>query len=176
MGGAPANDVDLNAFILRRTPYAIGFVLIVTYVVLFQMLRSVLLPLKAVVMNLLSISASFGALIWIFEEGHLASLLRFVLATFGGSDTVGFAPTLQESLDQVFAGDAGAETGEEPGEPTEEPTVEPTSEPSLGTIVGESLPIPALPPLPWLSFACPEIGLRMVSPTPYPSQCPPYGS
>jgi RND superfamily putative drug exporter len=75
--GAPANDVDLNAFILRRTPYAVGFVLVVTYVVLFAMLRSVLLPFKAVVMNLLSISASFGALIWIFEEGHLAGLLRF---------------------------------------------------------------------------------------------------
>ena len=41
------------------------------------MLRSVLLPLKAVVMNLLSISASFGALVWIFEDGHLAWLLRF---------------------------------------------------------------------------------------------------
>ncbi len=77
VGGAPANDVDLNAFILARAPYAIAFVLLVTYVVLFAMLRSVLLPLKAVVMNLLSISASFGALVWIFEEGHLAGLLRF---------------------------------------------------------------------------------------------------
>ena len=77
VGGAPANDVDLNAFILRRAPYAIAFVLAVTYVVLFALLRSVLLPLKAVVMNLLSICASFGALVWIFEDGHLARLLRF---------------------------------------------------------------------------------------------------
>jgi putative drug exporter of the RND superfamily len=77
VAGAPANDVDLNAFILRRAPYAIAFILVVTYVVLFAMLRSVLLPLKAVVMNLLSIAASFGALVWIFEEGHLAALLRF---------------------------------------------------------------------------------------------------
>lgn len=75
--GAPANDVDLNAFILRRAPYAIGFILIVTYVVLFAMLRSVLLPLKAVLMNLLSICASFGALVWIFEDGHLVRLLHF---------------------------------------------------------------------------------------------------
>jgi RND superfamily putative drug exporter len=41
------------------------------------MLRSVILPLKAVIMNLLSIAASFGALVWIFEEGHLTWLLSF---------------------------------------------------------------------------------------------------
>lgn len=77
VGGAPANDVDLNAFVIARAPYAIAFILVVTYVVLFAMLRSVILPLKAVIMNLLSISASFGALVWIFEEGHLAGCLRF---------------------------------------------------------------------------------------------------
>ncbi len=77
VGGTPANDVDLNAFILSRAPWAVGLVLVVTYLVLFVMLRSVLLPLKAVVMNLLSIAASFGALVWIFEEGHLVWLFGF---------------------------------------------------------------------------------------------------
>ena len=77
VGGAPANDVDLNAFILARAPYAIVFILVVTYVVLFALLRSVLLPLKAIVMNLLSITVSFGAMVWIFEDGHFAHLLRF---------------------------------------------------------------------------------------------------
>jgi RND superfamily putative drug exporter len=77
VGGAPANDVDLNDFILARAPGAIAFVLAVTYLVLFVMLRSVILPLKAVIMNLLSIAASFGALVWIFEEGHLTWLLSF---------------------------------------------------------------------------------------------------
>jgi RND superfamily putative drug exporter len=77
VGGAPANDVDLNDFILARAPAAIAFILAVTYVVLFAMLRSVILPLKAVIMNLLSIAASFGALVWIFEDGHLAWLLSF---------------------------------------------------------------------------------------------------
>jgi RND superfamily putative drug exporter len=77
VGGPPANDVDLNAFILARAPAAIAFILGVTYVVLFVMLRSVILPLKAVIMNLLSISASFGALVWIFEDGHLTWLLGF---------------------------------------------------------------------------------------------------
>ncbi len=52
-------------------------------------------------------------------------LLRFVLAAFGGSDVVGFASTLQESLDQVFAGDAGASTGEQPGGGTPPPTTTP---------------------------------------------------
>jgi RND superfamily putative drug exporter len=77
VGGAPANDVDLNDFIFARAPAAIAFILVVTYLILFVMLRSVILPLKAVLMNLLSIAASFGALVWIFEENHLSWLLRF---------------------------------------------------------------------------------------------------
>jgi putative drug exporter of the RND superfamily len=45
--------------------------------VLFQLLGSVFLPLKAIVMNFLSISASYGALVWVFQEGHLSGLLNF---------------------------------------------------------------------------------------------------
>jgi len=75
VGGPPANDVDLNRFVLERAPAAITFVIGVTYVVLFFMLRSVVLPLKAVIMNLLSIAASFGALVWIFGEGHMRWLI-----------------------------------------------------------------------------------------------------
>src|SRR5262249_60513800 len=48
-----------------------------TSLVLLLAFGSVLIPLKAVVMTLLSISASFGALVWIFQEGHLATLLAF---------------------------------------------------------------------------------------------------
>jgi RND superfamily putative drug exporter len=51
--------------------------MIATYVVLFLLLGSVLLPLKAVIMNLLSITASYGALVWIFQDGHFSELLRF---------------------------------------------------------------------------------------------------
>ncbi len=51
--------------------------MVVTYVVLFLLLDSVLLPLKAIVMNLLSITASYGALVWIFQDGHLATWLDF---------------------------------------------------------------------------------------------------
>jgi RND superfamily putative drug exporter len=55
----------------------VTFVMLATIVVLFLLLGSVVLPLKAVVMNLLSISASFGALVWVFQDGHLASVLGF---------------------------------------------------------------------------------------------------
>ena len=47
--------------------------MLATIVVLFLLLGSVVLPLKAVVMNLLSISASFGALVWVFQDGHFAN-------------------------------------------------------------------------------------------------------
>ena len=75
--GETAFDVDVINFIVGRTPIAVGFVVLVTYVVLFLLTGSVVLPLKAVVLNLLSISASFGALVWIFQDGHLATQLGF---------------------------------------------------------------------------------------------------
>jgi uncharacterized membrane protein YdfJ with MMPL/SSD domain len=77
VGGLSAVDVDTNAFFAEHTPTAIAFVASLTYVILFALFRSVVLPLKAVVTNLLSIAASFGALVWIFQEGHLASVLKF---------------------------------------------------------------------------------------------------
>src|SRR5207245_9570826 len=53
------------------------YIMSATMLVLFLLLGSVFLPLKAVVMNLLSISASFGALVWIFQDGHFAQQLGF---------------------------------------------------------------------------------------------------
>jgi RND superfamily putative drug exporter len=75
--GQTAFDVDIINFIVGRTPLAVGFVLLITYLVLFLLTGSVVLPLKAVLLNLLSISASFGALVWIFQDGHLAGQLAF---------------------------------------------------------------------------------------------------
>lgn len=77
VAGQTADDVDVTAFIVARAPYAILFVVSMTYFVLLLLLRSVILPLKAVVMNFLSIAASFGALVWIFQDGHFAELLHF---------------------------------------------------------------------------------------------------
>ncbi|HEV3234983.1 MAG TPA: MMPL family transporter [Candidatus Dormibacteraeota bacterium] len=75
--GVTAYDIDANNFIISRTPLALGYIIVVTYLVLMLLLGSVVLPLKAVVMNLLSLSASFGALVWIFQQGHLSGFLNF---------------------------------------------------------------------------------------------------
>jgi RND superfamily putative drug exporter len=78
--GLTAFDIDVVEFILGQTPYAVAWVMAATYIVLFLLLGSVVLPLKAVVMNLLSIATSFGALVWIFQDGHLAEQLGFTAA------------------------------------------------------------------------------------------------
>jgi RND superfamily putative drug exporter len=78
--GPTAFDLDFIDVVRAATPTAIGFVVIATYLALFVLLRSMLLPLKAIVMNMLSITASYGALVWIFQEGHLAWLLHFTPA------------------------------------------------------------------------------------------------
>ena len=85
--GLTAFDIDVVAFILDRTPAAIAWIIFATYVVLFLLLGSVVLPLKAVIMNLLSIATSFGAMVWIFQQGNLAQYL-------GGFTPAPLDPTL----------------------------------------------------------------------------------
>jgi len=75
--GATAFDLDIVDFVLSKTPTAISAVILITYIVLFLLTGSVVLPLKAVITNLFSISASFGALVFIFQQGHLSDLLGF---------------------------------------------------------------------------------------------------
>jgi putative drug exporter of the RND superfamily len=75
--GDTAFDIDLVNYMINHTPLAIGFVLVTTLIVLAVLLRSVILPFKAVLMNALSLSAAFGALVWIFDQGHLSSILGF---------------------------------------------------------------------------------------------------
>jgi putative drug exporter of the RND superfamily len=77
VGGWAAFDLDLTDSVYEAAPPAIAFVVLATYLVLFLLLGSVLLPIKAVVVNFLSISASYGALVWVFQEGHLSGLLNF---------------------------------------------------------------------------------------------------
>ena len=71
VGGRIAMDVDATSYIVSRAPYAIGFVIAATFAILFVLLGSVVLPIKAVLMNLLSIAGSFGALVYLFQDGHL---------------------------------------------------------------------------------------------------------
>jgi RND superfamily putative drug exporter len=75
--GQTAFNVDSVDLIRSQTPPAVAFVVVVTAVILFLYLRSVVLPIKAVLLSLLSIAASFGALVWIFQQGHLSNLLGF---------------------------------------------------------------------------------------------------
>src|SRR5229473_2177752 len=75
--GQTAFDLDTIDFLARHSVTAIAFVITMTLLALFLLLRSIVLPIKAVVMNLFSIAASFGALVWIFEQGHFSALLNF---------------------------------------------------------------------------------------------------
>jgi putative drug exporter of the RND superfamily len=75
--GPTAMDLDSARYLRERAPTAIAYVVAMTALILFLLLGSVVLPLKAVAMNMLSITASFGALVWIFQKGHLRGLLGF---------------------------------------------------------------------------------------------------
>ena len=71
VGGDTARDLDATAFIASRAPRAIAFVFGATLILLFLLLRSVVLPFAAALMNVVSMAGSFGALVWIFQDGHL---------------------------------------------------------------------------------------------------------
>ena len=77
VGGQTAELVDLLNSIGSRLPWMALIVVATTFVLLFLAFGSIVLPVKAVAMNVLSLSASFGALVWIFQYGHLAGLLDF---------------------------------------------------------------------------------------------------
>ncbi|MDQ3480851.1 MAG: MMPL family transporter, partial [Actinomycetota bacterium] len=75
--GESATLVDLLSSLEQRLPWAALLVTLVTLVLLFFAFGSVVLPVKALVMNIFSLSATFGALVWIFQYGNLAELLGF---------------------------------------------------------------------------------------------------
>jgi RND superfamily putative drug exporter len=77
VGGGAADVADVVGRVAQDFPRTGLFIVVTTYLVLFLLLRSVILPIKALVMNTLSIVASFGALVWIFQDGNLSALLGF---------------------------------------------------------------------------------------------------
>ena len=77
VAGGAAEVADVVGRIGADFPRTALFIVLTTYLVLFLLLRSVVLPAKALVMNSLSIVASFGALVWIFQDGNLSKLLDF---------------------------------------------------------------------------------------------------
>ncbi|WP_051406910.1 MMPL family transporter [Nocardia sp. CNY236] len=79
VGGVAAANIDAVAAIVEALPYALAFVVLVLVVVLFLLTGSVVLPVLAVILSVLSLAATFGALVWIFQDGHLSGLLGFTV-------------------------------------------------------------------------------------------------
>ena len=77
VAGIAAYNQDVLDAVAEKMPIALAFIFISTYILIFFQVRSVILPIKALIMNILSISASFGVLIWIFQLGNGAELLNF---------------------------------------------------------------------------------------------------
>jgi RND superfamily putative drug exporter len=77
VGGTPASLVDSKAAIFGLVPVAGAMIAVTTFVLLFVMFGSLLVPLKAIVLNTLSLTASFGAMVWVFQDGNGADLLGF---------------------------------------------------------------------------------------------------
>ncbi|WP_431966615.1 MMPL family transporter [Nocardia sp. bgisy134] len=76
-GGAAAVNADSLAALSDRLPLAATLIVLATLVVLFLFTGSVVLPIKALALNTLSLAAAFGAMVWVFQEGHLSNLLGF---------------------------------------------------------------------------------------------------
>jgi RND superfamily putative drug exporter len=77
VGGGAADVSDVVDRVAADFPRTAAFIIVSTYLVLFVLLRSVILPAKALLMNTLSLTASFGALVWIFQDGNLSAPLGF---------------------------------------------------------------------------------------------------
>jgi putative drug exporter of the RND superfamily len=77
VGGLSAGQKDFISSLYGKAPFAAAFVIGVTYLVLLITFRSIFIPLKAVMVNILSLTASFGAMVFVFQDGHLSSLLDF---------------------------------------------------------------------------------------------------
>lgn len=77
LSGIPVNNVDVVQSILKYLPHGLIWIVCLTYIILLILLRSLLLPLQAIFMNILSLCASYGVLVFIFQEGYLHELLHF---------------------------------------------------------------------------------------------------
>jgi RND superfamily putative drug exporter len=77
VGGSSADFLDSRDATWDRLPFAMAFIALVTFAVLFLAFGSIVVPIKALAMNVLSLGAAFGALVWVFQDGNLEWLLRF---------------------------------------------------------------------------------------------------
>ncbi|MCW2668163.1 MAG: integral rane protein, partial [Frankiales bacterium] len=86
VGGQAAQLTDTEKALGDKLPLALGMVLLATFVLLFLFTGSVVIPLKALVLNVLSLSATFGLMVWVFQQGHLTGLIGDPIVT-GALDT-----------------------------------------------------------------------------------------
>lgn len=75
--GVPVSNADVLAKISSLFPYALIWIIVLNYFILLILLRSLFLPLKAILMNIISLCASYGVLVFIFQEGYLHQYLNF---------------------------------------------------------------------------------------------------
>ena len=101
VGGAAALGEDFLISQAERIPWAVGTTLLASAIILFLLFGSLAIPIKAVLMTLLSLTASFGALVWIFQEGNLHELLNFepLGYTIAGNPIIMFAVLIGLSMD-----------------------------------------------------------------------------
>ena len=86
VGGLAAEYADSQQGIARMLPWALGWVILAVLVLLFLFTGSILLPIKAVLLNVLSLAAAIGVLVWVFQEGHMTWLVGDFVNT-GSLDT-----------------------------------------------------------------------------------------
>ncbi|HWU32403.1 MAG TPA: MMPL family transporter [Marmoricola sp.] len=75
--GWAAFNVDAMSALANTLPLALGLIALSTWIVLFLFTGSIVIPFKALVLNMLSLSATFGAMVWVFQDGHLSSIIGF---------------------------------------------------------------------------------------------------
>ena len=97
VSGQTAIDRDQSTMLARNTPLVFGFVLTLAFVLLMVTFRSIVIPIKAIILNLLSVAAAYGVLVAVFQDGHGASLLGF-------TPTGGVAPWLPLFLFVILFG------------------------------------------------------------------------
>jgi RND superfamily putative drug exporter len=81
LGGAAPEERDFIRAVYGKFPYVLLFVLLLTFVLLMRAFRSVVLPIKAVILNLISLGAAYGIVVFIFQEGHGSEAIWNVKAT-----------------------------------------------------------------------------------------------
>jgi RND superfamily putative drug exporter len=84
--GQTASLVDFTDALTRQAPSALAVVIVATFVLLFLLTGSILIPIKALLINIVSLGASLGVLVWVFQDGHGESLLNF--KSTGGIETI----------------------------------------------------------------------------------------